>query len=49
MFSANGKIVKTLAITANETQIDVSALLPGVYVLRMQSNEGIVSKRLVIQ
>jgi hypothetical protein len=49
MVSANGKIVKTLSITANETQIDVSALLPGVYVLRMQSNESIVTRRLVIQ
>jgi hypothetical protein len=48
MVSVNGKIVKTLAITANETQIDVSALLPGVYVLRMQSNESIVTRRLVI-
>ena len=49
LFSANGKIVKTLAITANETQIDVNSLLPGVYVLRMQSNESIVTRRLVIQ
>jgi hypothetical protein len=49
LFSANGSAVKTTTLINNETQVDVSSLLPGVYILRFRSAEAVNVKRLVIQ
>jgi hypothetical protein len=49
MISVNGKTVKTLTIRDRETIINVQDLKPGVYILRMETNENVVVKRLVVQ
>ena len=49
LFSANGSAVKTTTLSSNETQVDVSSLLPGVYILRFRSAEAVNVRRLVIQ
>jgi hypothetical protein len=49
LFSANGSAVKTTTLNNNETQLDVSNLQPGVYILRFRSAEAVNVKRLVIQ
>ena len=49
LFSSNGSAVKTTTLSSNETQLDVSSLQPGVYILRFRSAEAVNIKRLVIQ
>jgi hypothetical protein len=49
LISTEGKTVKTFKITGNQTQLDVSNLQPGVYILRIENAESVVVKRLVIQ
>jgi hypothetical protein len=49
LFSAKGSAVKTTTLSSNETQLDVSSLQPGVYILRFRSAEAVNVKRLVIQ
>ena len=49
LFSANGSAVKTTMLSNNETQLDISNLQPGVYILRFRSAEAVNVKRLVIQ
>jgi len=49
LYSANGSAVKTITLSNNETQVDVSSLQPGVYILRFRSAEAVNVKRLVIQ
>ena len=45
----DGKTLKTLTISGSETSINVQDLKPGVYILRIESTENVVIKRLVIQ
>ena len=49
LISAEGKVVKTFTISGSQTQIDVSDLNPGVYILKFENAENVVIKRLVIQ
>jgi type IX secretion system substrate protein len=43
-----GNTVKQLAINSNQLLINVADLNEGVYNISLQSNEGVVNKRLVI-
>jgi type IX secretion system substrate protein/NHL repeat-containing protein len=47
MYDVNGKLVLSQTING-KTSIDASALNEGVYNISLQSNEGVVNKRLVI-
>ena len=49
LISAEEKVVKTFTISGSQTQIDVSDLQPGVYILKFENTENVVIKRLVIQ
>ena len=49
LISAEGKVVKTFAISGSQTQIDVSDLNPGIYILKFENAENVVIKRLAIQ
>jgi hypothetical protein len=49
LLSAEGKLVKTFSITSPTTQLDVSDLQPGIYLLKIGSEENITVKRVVIQ
>jgi hypothetical protein len=49
LISVEGKVVKTFTINRSHTQIDVGDLQPGVYILKFESMESTVIKRLVIQ
>jgi predicted outer membrane repeat protein len=49
LMTADGKLVKTFAITRNQTQLNVQDVLPGVYILRIENAENVVVKSLVIQ
>jgi hypothetical protein len=47
--TADGKLVKTFVLTGNQTQLDVQDLQAGIYILRIETAENVVVKRLVIQ
>ena len=47
VYDVNGKVVLSQAITG-KTSIDAGSLNDGVYNISLQSNEGVVNKRLVI-
>ena len=49
LMSAEGKLVKTFVLTGNQTQLDVQDLQAGIYILRIETAENVVIKRLVIQ
>ena len=49
LITAEGKPVKTFIITSQETQLDVSGLQPGIYLLKITSSQNIVIMRVVIQ
>ena len=49
LMTAEGKLVKTFAITGNQTQLDVQELKPGIYILKIETAENVVVKRVVIQ
>jgi len=49
LMTADGKLVKTFAITGIQTQLNVQDLQPGVYILKFENAENVVIKRLVIQ
>jgi len=49
LMTADGKLVKNFIVTGNQTQLDVQDLQPGIYILRIESSENVVVKRLVIQ
>jgi hypothetical protein len=49
MVSIDGKTMKIFTLNNSETIINVQDLKPGVYILRMETNEDLVIKRLVIQ
>ena len=49
LMTADGKLVKTFIITGNQTQLNVQDLQAGIYILRIESAESVVVKRLVIQ
>jgi hypothetical protein len=49
LLSADGKQVKTFPITSPTTQLDVADLQPGIYLLKITSENQIVVKRLVKQ
>jgi hypothetical protein len=47
MYDVNGKVVLSQTING-KTSIDASSLNEGVYNISLQSNEGIINKRVVI-
>ncbi len=47
VYDVNGKMVLT-QIISDKTSIDASTLNEGVYNISLQSNEGVINKRLVI-
>lgn len=47
-YNLNGAKVMTVKPNTNKTQVDVSALQNGVYIVKVQSKSGVVNKRLVI-
>jgi hypothetical protein len=49
LMTADGKLVKTFVLTGNQTQLDVQDLQAGIYILRIETAENVVVKRLVIQ
>jgi len=49
LLTTDGKTVKTFTISESETQLSVQDLKPGVYILKIENNENVVVKRLVIQ
>ncbi len=49
LMTADGKLVKTFAITGIQTQLNVQDLQPGVYILKFENAENVVVKRVVIQ
>jgi hypothetical protein len=49
LLTAEGKLVKTFAITGIQTKLNVHDLQPGVYILRFENAENVVIKRVVIQ
>ena len=49
LLTAEGKLVKTFSITSPTTQLDVSDLQTGIYLMKIASENQIVIKRLVIQ
>jgi len=49
LITADGKTVKTFTISGSETQIDVTNLNPGLYVLKIELEESITVKRVIIE
>jgi len=49
LISADGKTMETKTLSNNETQLEVRNLKPGIYILKFESMESTVIKRLVIQ
>ena len=49
LITTDGKTVKTLNMSGAQVELDVQNLQPGVYVLKMESDDSVVIKRLVIQ
>jgi len=49
LISAEGKVVKTFTIDQTLTQLNVQDLHEGIYILKLESVENMVIKRLVIQ
>nr|NQU94124.1 T9SS type A sorting domain-containing protein [Bacteroidota bacterium] len=49
MISTDGKTMKTLTIGSLLTQLDVGDLHPGIYILKMESAENLVIKRVMIR
>ncbi len=47
--SAAGGAVKEIELNAKQTQVDVSELQPGVYIMKFENNGNVVIKRLVIR
>jgi hypothetical protein len=47
LISSTGHIIKNFKITGTKTILDMSNLSVGVYVLRMKSKDGIVTKKLI--
>ena len=47
LFDAYGKIVATSVLESNMAQVDVSHLANGIYLVRINATEGIVTKRFV--
>ncbi len=49
LLTAEGKLAKTFSITSPTTQLDVSDLQPGIYLLKITSENQVVVKRVVKQ
>ena len=47
--SIEGQIIKTLSNNNTETTIDVSDLSPGVYIIKAQSNKGVIIRKFIKQ
>jgi YVTN family beta-propeller protein len=44
-----GQLIKTFTSTGNKTNIDVSAFVKGVYIVRIRTNSGIFNKKVIIE
>jgi hypothetical protein len=49
LMTADGKLVKSFTLTGNQTQLNVQDLQAGIYILRIETAENVVIKRVVIQ
>ena len=49
VFDVYGKLLNIANVVGNPANINVSALSPGIYFLRLTTNQGIVTKRFVKQ
>jgi hypothetical protein len=49
VFSTIGQTVMTRSISTQETALDMTGIQPGIYVLRIASDAGVVSKRIIKQ
>jgi hypothetical protein len=49
LLTADGKVVKMFKITDDHTKLDVSDLYRSIYILKIESAESVVLKRVVIQ
>ena len=48
VYSADGKMLHSETITQSLTQMDVSYLKPGIYILRFDSEGEVATRRLVV-
>ena len=49
LISTEEKVVKTISNNSQSIQLYVSGLPPGIYILKIESTESVVLKRVVIQ
>ncbi|MBI4647433.1 MAG: T9SS type A sorting domain-containing protein, partial [Bacteroidia bacterium] len=49
LMNIHGQVIKDMDITAPKTTIDISKLSGGVYITRIQTNDGIIMKKLLKQ
>jgi hypothetical protein len=49
LLTADGRPVKSFALTGEKTTVDISGLQPGVYLLQIETQTSNVVKRVVIQ
>ena len=49
MTDVSGRIIKQVIITSNETKINVSQLPKGCYIISIQSEDGVVSSKLIVE
>jgi hypothetical protein len=49
LLSMDGKILKTGIINSRQTELNVGNLAPGVYILKLQDNENLFLKKVVIE
>ena len=48
MYTILGKLIKTSEISASKNNIDISKLTAGIYLLRIQMNKELITKKLII-
>ncbi len=49
VLDVNGKVVLTEAITSTVQKVDISSLSPGVYSVNVNSSEGVLTSKLIVQ
>jgi len=48
VYSSEGKLVRSMLITEQSSEVDISLLKPGIYILRFNLDGALISKRLVV-
>jgi len=49
ILNIQGQLIKSIATNNNKTIVDISALAKGIYMVKVQSENGVVNKKLVVQ